>query len=101
MNSSVFCQLIFRPTAQGTPLWQSRLGVCNPRQSLRRGQFLSSRAASRLRHLVLCSLHRLNGYWLIAGLDKQARHKPTVGFVGINNEYLVHRKINLTLIFIN
>lgn len=26
----------------------------------------------------------------ILGLDKHARHKPTVGFGGIYNEYLVH-----------
>ncbi len=35
------------------------------------------------------------GNRLIAGLDKQARHKPTVRFGGIYNEYLVHLNVNV------
>lgn len=47
-------------------------------------------AGGQLCHRLLCSLHTLDSYRLVAVLDKQARHKPTVRSGGINNEYLVH-----------
>lgn len=44
------------------------------------------RMAKKDNHInILCCLHCINGCRFVSGSREQARHKPTVGFGGIND----------------